>query len=152
MAAQRLAADEALALDARQRVEGGRQQQEDGGDDEAGRLHDDAQPLHQAHHEVDDRAHVVGLEAADERVELGRGRADVQQQRDLDEDDEERADAEGGVSQLSTYTSQTGVLQADDAEGDDGVGVEDVGDAQREAQDDTQHARPRSAVSSSYII
>ena len=46
-------------------------------------------------HEVDGGAHVVGLEAADEGVEAGRGRADAQQERDLDEEDDEAGDAAG---------------------------------------------------------
>ncbi|KAB8338737.1 hypothetical protein FH972_021682 [Carpinus fangiana] len=89
---KRLAANEALSPDTCERVEERRNEQNNCRGEQAGRTSgDQCQPLHNAHNQVDGGAHVVGLKAADEGVELGRSRADAQQQRDLDEEDDGRA-------------------------------------------------------------
>lgn len=89
MSAQSLAALERLALETSKRVEDGSEGQEDGADDQAGRLRPDANPLYSAQHGVEPSAHVIRLNLADEGIEL-RGRwADAEEQRNLDEDDEE---------------------------------------------------------------
>ena len=87
--AQSLAALERLALETSKRVEDGGEGQEDGADDQAGRLRPDANPLYSAQHGVEPSAHVVRLNLADEGIELGGRRADAEEQRNLDEDDEE---------------------------------------------------------------
>jgi hypothetical protein len=91
--AECLAALELLALKARQRIEDGCDQQEYGCNDQAGRLGPDANPLYGAHHEVYGGAHVVGAEFANEGVEFGRGWADAEEERYLDEDYDEGADS-----------------------------------------------------------
>lgn len=89
LSTQGLAALERLALETSKRVEDGGEGEEDGADDQAGRLRPDANPLYSAQHGVEPSAHVVRLDLADEGIELGGCRADSEQQRDLDENDEE---------------------------------------------------------------
>ena len=74
---QRLTGSELLLLEASEGVEQGGDQQHDGAGDQARSIADERKPLHQAHDAVDGGAHVVCLEAADEAVEVFRGRADT---------------------------------------------------------------------------
>lgn len=92
-----------------------------------------------AHGKVDGGAHVIGLESANECVERGRCRADAQEERDFDEEDDERADTERHVSPVCRRTSGC-YSQAYHGEQDDPVEEEDVANAETEAQhhaDDT---------------
>lgn len=91
--AQRLAGGEALALESSQSVADGGNGQDDAGRDERGHLEHGRDKLDDGEDGVDGGAHVVGLEPADEGVELGRGRAYPQQQRYLDEEDHEGEDS-----------------------------------------------------------
>lgn len=93
MSAERLAADEALPSDTRKRVEHCSNKQKDCGGDQTCCIGDQAKPLDDAHDEVYGSAHVVRLEAADEAIKCGRGRADAEEQGDFDEDEDECADA-----------------------------------------------------------
>lgn len=97
LAAQRLAADKGLALDAGKKVGNGSQAKEHSSRDQArGGAVGQAQPLDDAHDSVSARAHVVGLDFPDVGIERAGGRADSKQQRDLDkQDDEGRHSAEG---------------------------------------------------------
>lgn len=90
--AQRLAPDEGLALDTSEQVAEGRDGEEDGGGDEAADAPEKAEPLGEGHGGVRGGAHVVGRHLADGRVEARRGRADPQQERHLNEEDDERRD------------------------------------------------------------
>ena len=137
-----------MPTQAGQQVKDGREQQEDGGGDQAGgRRQDQAEPLHQAHDAVHGGAHVVGAEAAHELVELGRGRADAQQEGDLEEDEDQAGDpverdTEASERSRDDRGRRVGGLQADDAEDDDEADVEDVGDAEGDAEDDAEDAGP----------
>lgn len=93
MPAECLAVDKRLPSNTRQRVERRRNQQQHGARDQRRRRREQAEPLHNGHDEVHGGAEVVGLEAADEGVEVGGGRADSEEQRDFDEEDDEGADA-----------------------------------------------------------
>jgi hypothetical protein len=77
-----------LSLDASQRIEGGREQEENGRNDQTGRHRPDADPLNSAHYKVYGGTHVVGAEFADERVELGGCWADAEEEWNLDENDD----------------------------------------------------------------
>jgi hypothetical protein len=92
VATQSLASHESLALDSSQCVEGGCDKQNDGSNDKAGCLDGDRDPLDDTHGQVDGGAHVIGLESADECIKRGRRRADAQEERDFDKEDDERAD------------------------------------------------------------
>ena len=89
LSTQGLTALKRLTLETGKRVEDGGEGQEDGADDQAGCLGPDADPLHSAQHGVEPSAHVIRLDLTDEGIELGGCRADSEEQRDLDEDDEE---------------------------------------------------------------
>ena len=91
--AQRLTRRKLLLLQPRERIKRRGDQQYDRGRDQARRVPDDGEELDDAHDEVDGGAHVVCLEASDEGVEVLRGRADAQQERDFDEDEDEGGDA-----------------------------------------------------------
>lgn len=88
---QCLATLERLALESSQGIKNGSNQEEDSCDNQASCLGPDADPLYSAHDEVDGGAHVVGAEFADEGVELRGGRADAEEERDFDEDDNKGA-------------------------------------------------------------
>ena len=103
-----LAADELLPPKTGQGVEYGGDQQQHGGGHQTGRLDRGTAPLDEAHGQVDGRTHVVCRDAADERVESGRGRTYAQQKRHLDEDDDEaRASGRPGVSPARSRTRPT---------------------------------------------
>lgn len=89
LSAKGLAALKRLALETSKRVEDGGEGKEDGADDQAGRLRPDADPLYSAQHGVEPSAHVICLDLTDKGIELGGCRADAEEQRNLDEDDEE---------------------------------------------------------------
>lgn len=88
-AAERLGADELLVLDSGQEVAQRGGSQDDGFRDEGRGPRDDAEPLDESHDAVRGGAHVVGRDFAHVAIESARSRADAQQQRDLDEDDDE---------------------------------------------------------------
>lgn len=135
LATEGLAALELLALDACERIEYRGEQEEDGGNDQASSLWPDADPLYGAHDEVYGGAHVVGAELADEGVELGRRRADAEEERYLDEDDDEGAHSVAALATFCWRKQRLDNVQADNAECDDKVGVEDVCDSEREAEE-----------------
>jgi len=87
LASQRLAAHKLVFPQRRDGVKRCRDEQHNGGGDQARRLlRGQRQPLHRAHAQVDGRARVVCREPADEAVEfVGRG-ADAQEERDFDEE------------------------------------------------------------------
>lgn len=89
VATQGLASNESLTLDASQCVEECCDKQNDGSDDKTGCFDGKRDPLDDAHGKVDCGAHVVGLESADECIKRGRGRADAQEERDFDKEDDE---------------------------------------------------------------
>lgn len=89
LSAQGLAADKGLTLDTGQEVADGRQEQEHSGRDQARLRADTADELDDGHDAIGGGAHVVGGDLANEVVELSRGRADAQQERDFDEQDQE---------------------------------------------------------------
>ena len=99
--AQSLASNKVLAFDASQCIEHGREEQDNRSDDKTGRLDGKRDPLNDTHREVNCGAHVIGLESANECVERGRRRADAQQERDFDKQNDERADTGREVS--ATY-------------------------------------------------
>jgi hypothetical protein len=86
--AKRLAALECLSPDTSERVEDGREEQEQRRCDQTSRPGYNAQPLHNAHDQVDGGAHVIGLESADESIEFRGGRADAEEERYLNEQDD----------------------------------------------------------------
>lgn len=87
---------------------------------------DKTKPLDDAHDEIDGGAHVICFEAADERVKGARGGTYPHQERYLDKQEDE------------------GAYQADDAEDDEQVEVEDVGDSESKAQNYANHTSPLS--------
>jgi hypothetical protein len=91
--AQRLTRRKLLLLQPRERIKGRGNQKHDRSRDQARRVADDGEELDDAHDEIDGGAHVVCLEAADEGVEVLGCRADAQQERDFDEDEDEGGDA-----------------------------------------------------------
>ena len=91
LSTQRLAAYKSLALDTSKRIEYGGDQQENGRSDQTGGHCGKAGPLDGAHAKVDESAHIVGLEFANESVKLGRRRADSEEERYLNEDYDECA-------------------------------------------------------------
>jgi hypothetical protein len=139
VATQSLASHESLALDSSQCVEGGCDKQNDGSNDKAGCLDGDRDPLDDTHGQVDGGAHVIGLESADECIKRGRRRADAQEERDFDKEDDERADTRCCVSTVYLQASDC-YSQAYHGEQDDPVEEEDVANAETETQhhaDDT---------------
>lgn len=89
LAAEGLGADEVLALEAGEGVADGGQGQEDGGGDQGAAAAEDAEVLDDGHDGVGSGAHVVGGDAADEGVELLGGRADAEEEGDLNEEDDQ---------------------------------------------------------------
>jgi hypothetical protein len=71
LSAECLAALKSLALETRQCVEDGSNQQHNGCSDQAGRVGYEAEPLDEAHYKVYAGAHVVGAKFTDKGVELG---------------------------------------------------------------------------------
>lgn len=98
MTTQGLASNESLALDASQCIEAGCDEQDDGSHDKTGCLDGDRDPLDDTHGKVDGGAHIIGLESANECIKGGRRRADAQEERDFDKEDDERADTGHRVS------------------------------------------------------
>jgi hypothetical protein len=135
LSTKRLAALELLALETSKRIEDCSKHQEDGCDNQACGHGPDADPLYGAHHKVDGSAHVVGAKLADEFVEFRRGWADAEEKRYFNEYDDEGAYPTTLVRLETPCDRSEEVVQAYDAECDDKVGVEDVGDAQRKAQE-----------------
>lgn len=89
-AAKSLASNKGLALESSKAVADGRQQQENCRSNQA-RAHDNgAQKLDNGHGEVGACSNVVGADLADEFVEFGGRRADSEQQRHFDKQDDER--------------------------------------------------------------
>ena len=96
MSPQRLTSLEGLSLNPRQRIERRCEKQKDGRHKERGALaarDNKRHPLDDAHDGVDEGAHVIGFEFADEGVEFGGGGADAEEEGDFDEDDYEGGDA-----------------------------------------------------------
>lgn len=88
---KRPAPDKGLLLESGEEVAGGGQGQEERGGDQRGGVHDQRQPLDEAHGAVGGSAHVVGRDLADGGVKRRRGRADSQEEGHLDEEDDEGA-------------------------------------------------------------
>lgn len=95
-----------MSLESGKRVEKRCNEQNDGSRDQARGSYDDTEPLNYAHDGVDGCAHVVGRESADEGIELGRGWADSEKERDLNEEDYEGADP-GAVVRESRQSGQS---------------------------------------------
>lgn len=87
--AQGLAANECLSLDACKAVADRRKKQENSRGDERRAPVDTAHELDDGHDKIGGGTHVVCRNSADEGVELAGGRADAQQERDFDEQDQE---------------------------------------------------------------
>lgn len=75
LASENLAASEIVSLQSSEAVEDGRDEKENGGNNQGRGASNNADPLNGAHCEVHSCAHVVGRETADKRVELFRRRA-----------------------------------------------------------------------------
>ena len=88
-ATKSLAANKVLALEAGESVAKGRKQEEDGCGNESGCSVDEADELDGAHNSVSGSTHVVGRDSANEAVKLARGRADAEEQGNLDEKNQE---------------------------------------------------------------
>ncbi|KKA18232.1 hypothetical protein T310_7825 [Rasamsonia emersonii CBS 393.64] len=126
LATKSLAANKLLIFKASKEVEDSRNKENHSSSDQAGCARDKAEPLYGTHDHIDNRAHVVGCETADKRVKLGRGRADPEQEGNLDEDQNEcRASAKAYYAKRNSQK-----------------GGEDVGNAQGEAEENAQDARP----------
>jgi len=97
LAAQCLAANKGLALDASKEIADARESEDDSGGNQASRSTDKRQPLHESHDAVGARAHVVGGDLANSGIERGRGWADAQEQGDLDEEDNEGGHTTGAL-------------------------------------------------------
>jgi hypothetical protein len=140
---KRLTIHKCLSPNTSQKIAQRGSQQHDRRSNQASDSRNDGQPLNKAHDAVDGRTHVIGLETADEAIEGGAGRADAQEEGDLDEENDEGADA-------ATYLLVDGLgegglrvdEQADHAEEDHPVELEDIGDPEREAEDDAEDADP----------
>ncbi|KAL3962548.1 hypothetical protein ACCO45_004071 [Purpureocillium lilacinum] len=141
LAAERLAADKGLALDAGQQVADGGEREEDTRGDEGAAAEGDADEHDGAHDAVGGRAHVVGRDLADELVKLGRGRADAEEQRHFDEEDQE-GECAGRVS-VKTIRHSSGHPHGKSAEDDEAdVKGKDGRDARCQADDHGQDAQP----------
>ena len=123
LTAEGLGADKVLALGGGEGVADGGQRQEDGGGDQRAATAEDAEVLDDGHDGVGGGAHPVGGDAADEAIELGRGRADAEQEGDLNEEDDE-----GGctvaereiVSVAAVVVGGPGLSRRDDTTGGEG--------------------------------
>lgn len=94
-----------------------------------------------AHGQIDSSAHVVGLEFADECVKRGRGRADAQEERDFDEENDEGADPGRVIS--DTYRRRKMYYpQAYHCKQNDPMEEEDVANAQTKAEDHADDSGP----------
>ena len=93
MAPQGLAPRKLLPLNGSNEIKDGGQQQKHRRSNQAGPPQKDAKPLHQTHDAVHARTHRIGREAAHEFVEAWGGRADAQQEGDLEEDEDEAGDS-----------------------------------------------------------
>lgn len=100
LSTQGLAPDEALTLETGQSVEDGSHEQNHRGGDQTRHSLRDAGPLDRAHDGVDRGPHVIRRDSSDERVELGGGRADAEEEGDLDEDEYDGATAVAMFSAL----------------------------------------------------
>ena len=117
LAAQRLAPDKVLALDGGRQVAQRRDGQENGRGDQARGHGDDGQPLHRTHDGVRAGAHVVCRDAADGGVKARRGRADAEEQRDFDEEDDKRG---GSVARSAVvWRARAGALDLHGEGGED---------------------------------
>lgn len=139
---QSLATHEALTLDAGQCIEDGRDEQDDGSDDKAGRLDCKRDPLDDTHCKVDRGAHVIGLESANECIKRGRRWADAQEKGDFDKEDDERADTGHRVSVLMHGFICDYHSQAYHGEQDDPVEEENVANAETETQNHADYTSP----------
>ena len=90
LSTERLTAHKLLLFQPRQRVARSCEKQHNRCSNQAAGINYDAQPLNQGHDTIDSGAHVVRGEAADEGVELCRCRADSQEERDFDENEDQR--------------------------------------------------------------
>lgn len=130
LSAQRLAANKGLALDAGKKVGHSSQSKEHSSGNQArGGAISQAQPLDQGHDGVGTSAHVVGLDFPDVGIERAGGRADSEQQRYLDKQDDEGRhygnDAHDAVPDTQSESRS-----------------DDVGQSQRKAEDHGQDAQP----------
>jgi hypothetical protein len=98
MTPQRLAPLERLSLHTRQRIEHGGNEQHHRRGNEIRDINRDADPLYDAHDQVDGRTHVICLESADEAVECGRRWADAEEEGDLNEDYDQGAGSGGKLA------------------------------------------------------
>jgi hypothetical protein len=91
LATQRLATHEVLVLQSGESVEKGGESEENRGGNQTAGTRGQASPLDGAHGPVHGGAHIVARDFPDEAVELGARRANAEQERDLDEQDDEGA-------------------------------------------------------------
>ena len=97
---QRLTTHEVLVLQGGQRIKYGRDQEEDGRNDQRTPPIDQTEPLQHAHDDVDDGPHRGRGESTDKRVELFRRWAYPQQEGYFNKDDDDRGYSAGSsVSQ-----------------------------------------------------
>lgn len=80
-----LTTHEFLLLQSGQRIAKSCQSQDNSCRDQAACIDYEAEPLGNRHDTVDCCSHVVCGESSDESIELGRGRADPEEERDFDE-------------------------------------------------------------------
>lgn len=92
-----------MSFDTGEQVADGRDGQEDRRRHQTSRAKDDRQELEQAHNTVGTCAHVVGRDAPDRGVEPGRGRANAEEKRNLDEDNDEAGYPLGVIYQSDNF-------------------------------------------------
>lgn len=138
---KRLAIHESLSPHSSKQVERRRDQQNNSRRDQRCDSCNDRQPLDQAHDTINSGAHIVRFEASDEVIEGCGGRADSEEERDLDEEDDEGADTVFMLA-VDCWGRAGMCMQAYDGEQDNPVELEDVGYAQCEAEDYAEYAGP----------
>lgn len=102
LATEGLGVDEVLATNASKEVAETGEGEEDTGGDQRRNGDEGAEELHDGHDNVGTSAHVVGGDLANEPVELGRGRADAEKQRDFNEEDDQGGCAAQGLLSART--------------------------------------------------
>jgi hypothetical protein len=140
-----LAANESLASDSGEEIADGSEGKEDSRGDETGRVDKDAEELYERQNSVGSCPEVVGRDHADVGIELARSRADSEEQRYFDEENEERGGSacvlERDPFEKAHGTWHVGIcgifrLQCESIKDvEENVCREDVGDTKCEAQD-----------------
>jgi len=89
LSTKRLTTNETLTFNTSQRVERSRNRQKHSRSNQTRCAKNQAQPLNEPHDAIKPGSHVIRREAFHEGIEFGGGRADSEQKRNFDKDDEE---------------------------------------------------------------